>query len=156
MRGKHPLGVMAGAIRSLYAGFNTKPNIYPNHNSNPNHPNPNSVTCRFQHELCPQGPLHGLHVLFQRHQQQGIQGPRGVERGSLALTLALTLTLTLTITFKVLEEWSGKALTQDARSLMSAGLVGVQISLLLSPLELVRIQGQNQSKGGLVEASDYS
>jgi len=77
-----------------------------------------------------------------------------VERGSLALTLALTLTLT--ITFKVLEEWSGKALTQDARSLMSAGLVGVQISLLLSPLELVRIQGQNQSKGGLVEASDYS
>lgn len=37
--------------------------------------------------------------------------------------------------------------------LVSAGLVGLEVSLLLSPLEMVRIQGQNCGKGGLLEAT---
>ena len=41
------------------------------------------------------------------------------------------------------------------RELVSALLVGVEASLLLSPLELVRIQGQNCGKGGLLQASAY-
>ena len=47
-----------------------------------------------------------------------------------------------------IEEWNGTSLSPDTRALLSAGAVGVQVSLLLSPLELVRIQGQNQNKGG--------
>ena len=39
------------------------------------------------------------------------------------------------------------------RDLASAALVGVEVSLLLAPLEMVRIQGQNNGKGGLIEAS---
>ena len=35
----------------------------------------------------------------------------------------------------------------------AAALVGVQVSLLLSPLEMVRIQGQNNGKGGLFSAT---
>ena len=40
-----------------------------------------------------------------------------------------------------------------ATELASAALVGVEVSLLLSPLEMVRIQGQNCGKGGLLSAS---
>ena len=45
---------------------------------------------------------------------------------------------------------SSKVLIRD---LASAALVGVEVSLLLAPLEMVRIQGQNNGKGGLIEAS---
>ena len=38
------------------------------------------------------------------------------------------------------------------RELAAAMLVGVEVSLLLSPLEMVRIQGQNNGKGGLFSA----
>jgi len=40
-----------------------------------------------------------------------------------------------------------------ARELTGAALVGVEVSLLLSPLEMVRIQGQNCGKGGLLSAA---
>ena len=40
-----------------------------------------------------------------------------------------------------------------AKELAAAALVGVEVSLLLSPLEMVRIQGQNCGKGGLLSAS---
>ena len=40
-----------------------------------------------------------------------------------------------------------------AKELASAALVGVEVSLLLSPLEMVRIQGQNNGKGGLRSAT---
>lgn len=43
--------------------------------------------------------------------------------------------------------------TETAKDLASAALVGVEVSLLLSPLEMVRIQGQNAGKGGLLSAS---
>eukprot|EP00617_Octactis_speculum_P005087 CAMPEP_0185792124 /NCGR_PEP_ID=MMETSP1174-20130828/158755_1 /TAXON_ID=35687 /ORGANISM="Dictyocha speculum, Strain CCMP1381" /LENGTH=167 /DNA_ID=CAMNT_0028487147 /DNA_START=442 /DNA_END=945 /DNA_ORIENTATION=+ len=36
-----------------------------------------------------------------------------------------------------------------------AALVGVEASIILAPLELVRIQGQNRGKGELVAASRY-
>ena len=36
---------------------------------------------------------------------------------------------------------------EDVREISSAVLVGVEASLILSPLELVRIQGQNNGKG---------
>ena len=39
------------------------------------------------------------------------------------------------------------------RELTGAALVGVEVSLILSPLEMVRIQGQNMGKGGLVPAA---
>ena len=41
----------------------------------------------------------------------------------------------------------------DQKELTSAALVGVEVSLMLSPLEMVRIQGQNAGKGGLLSAS---
>ena len=41
---------------------------------------------------------------------------------------------------------------QSPREKLKA-LVGVEVSLLLSPLEMVRIQGQNCGKGGLLSAS---
>lgn len=56
---------------------------------------------------------------------------------------------------QAIEKWNGTSLSQDTRALLGAGAVGVQVSLLLSPLELVRIQGQNQNKGGLVEATRH-
>ena len=40
-----------------------------------------------------------------------------------------------------------------AGEVAGAALVGVEVSLMLSPLEMVRIQGQNCGKGGLVSAS---
>ena len=42
---------------------------------------------------------------------------------------------------------------RTARELLAAALVGVEVSLLLSPLEMVRIQGQNCGKGGLLSAT---
>mmetsp|Transcript_81017 Transcript_81017/g.230024 ORF Transcript_81017/g.230024 Transcript_81017/m.230024 type:complete len:327 (-) Transcript_81017:31-1011(-) len=44
---------------------------------------------------------------------------------------------------------------EDVREITSAVLVGVEASLILSPLELVRIQGQNNGKGGLISATRY-
>jgi hypothetical protein len=46
-------------------------------------------------------------------------------------------------------------LSEDTRALLSAGAVGVEISFLLTPLELVRIQGQNKGKGGIIAASRH-
>ena len=46
-----------------------------------------------------------------------------------------------------------QGMTSKTREFVSAFLVGIEASLLLSPLELVRIQGQNRGKGGLLEAS---
>ena len=43
--------------------------------------------------------------------------------------------------------------SKDVQDLASAALVGVEVSLMLSPLEMVRIQGQNCGKGGIVSAS---
>ena len=40
-----------------------------------------------------------------------------------------------------------------AKELAAAALVGIEVSLLLSPLEMVRIQGQNCGKGGLFSAA---
>ncbi|KAL1530045.1 hypothetical protein AB1Y20_000968 [Prymnesium parvum] len=40
-----------------------------------------------------------------------------------------------------------------ASKLAAAAMVGFEVSLLLSPLEMVRIQGQNCGKGGLISAS---
>lgn len=40
-----------------------------------------------------------------------------------------------------------------AKELASAAMVGVEVSLLLSPLEMIRIQGQNRGKGGLFAAA---
>lgn len=48
---------------------------------------------------------------------------------------------------------SGAGISPLAAELTSAALVGVEVSLLLSPLEMVRIQGQNCGKGGLLSAS---
>ena len=42
---------------------------------------------------------------------------------------------------------------QTARDFAAAGLVGVEVSMMLAPLEMVRIQGQNCGKGGLLSAS---
>lgn len=42
------------------------------------------------------------------------------------------------------------------REFSSAFLVGIEASLLLSPLELVRIQGQNRGKGEIVAATRYT
>jgi len=56
---------------------------------------------------------------------------------------------------KAIEDYNGTSLSCDARALLSSAAVGVQVSLLLAPLELVRIQGQNQNKGGLLEASRH-
>lgn len=47
-------------------------------------------------------------------------------------------------------------LSASSRDLFSALLTGVEASLLLSPLELIRIQGQNKGKGGLMQASRYT
>ena len=49
-----------------------------------------------------------------------------------------------------------QGMTSKTREFVSAFLVGIEASLLLSPLELVRIQGQNRGKGGLLEASRYT
>jgi len=46
---------------------------------------------------------------------------------------------------------SGNSAT--TKELAAAALVGVEVSLLLSPLEMVRIQGQNRGKGGLLSAT---
>ena len=43
--------------------------------------------------------------------------------------------------------------SETAKELASAALVGVEVSVLLSPLEMLRIQGQNCGKGGLISAS---
>ena len=45
------------------------------------------------------------------------------------------------------------SLSTTAREFASAALVGVEVSLMLAPLEMVRIQGQNCGKGGLLSAS---
>ena len=42
------------------------------------------------------------------------------------------------------------------REFSSAFLVGIEASLLLSPLELVRIQGQNRGKGEIIAATRYT
>jgi hypothetical protein len=47
-------------------------------------------------------------------------------------------------------------LSPVGREVASALFVGVEASLLLSPLELVRIQGQNRGKGGLLSASRFT
>lgn len=57
--------------------------------------------------------------------------------------------------FSWLEASQGHTLNTSHKQLLAAGLVGVEVSLLLSPFELVRIQGQNKGKGGLFAASRY-
>ena len=47
------------------------------------------------------------------------------------------------------------ALSEAQRNFLSAMLVGVEASLLLSPLELVRIQGQNNGRGEILSALRY-
>jgi hypothetical protein len=47
------------------------------------------------------------------------------------------------------------SLSASNRDLLSALLTGVEASLLLSPLELIRIQGQNRGKGGLIQSTIY-
>ena len=46
-------------------------------------------------------------------------------------------------------------MSSGTRDCLSALFVGVEASLLLAPLELVRIQGQNRAKGGLLSATRY-
>jgi len=57
--------------------------------------------------------------------------------------------------FTYMEVSQGLLLGPGWKQLLSAGLVGVEVSLLLSPFELIRIQGQNKGKGGLIAASKY-
>jgi hypothetical protein len=47
------------------------------------------------------------------------------------------------------------SLSDTSREMVSAFGAGIEASLLLSPLELIRIQGQNCGKGGLWEATRY-
>mmetsp|Transcript_79697 Transcript_79697/g.155963 ORF Transcript_79697/g.155963 Transcript_79697/m.155963 type:complete len:358 (-) Transcript_79697:294-1367(-) len=54
------------------------------------------------------------------------------------------------------ESSSSATSSATAREAASALFVGVEASLLLSPLELIRIQGQNKGKGGLVAASRFA
>uniref|UniRef100_A0A7S1U8J2 Mitochondrial carrier protein n=1 Tax=Phaeomonas parva TaxID=124430 RepID=A0A7S1U8J2_9STRA len=51
------------------------------------------------------------------------------------------------------ERFLGRELSPTARQAVCAALTGVEVSLLLSPLEMVRIQGQNCGKGGLFDAT---
>lgn len=52
-------------------------------------------------------------------------------------------------------ESHGLLLSSNWKQFLSAGLVGVEVSLFLSPFELIRIQGQNKGKGGIIAASKY-
>jgi len=47
------------------------------------------------------------------------------------------------------------SLSEPSKEILSALFVGVEASLLLSPLELVRIQGQNVGRGGLLKAGRF-
>mmetsp|Transcript_6150 Transcript_6150/g.23936 ORF Transcript_6150/g.23936 Transcript_6150/m.23936 type:complete len:189 (+) Transcript_6150:230-796(+) len=51
------------------------------------------------------------------------------------------------------EKVSGREISPGTAQMISAALTGIEVSLFLGPLEMVRIQGQNCGKGGIVDAT---